>query len=540
MVELKSAGNENEDEGFSELSAKVAGQVQNAHNRGIVGIFPFRASSSRSSTGLITVAHDSAKIWRMDEIENRSVNIVEKHVLGEWRMATQSCDATPDGKNILVLGIDCILKEIVLSEEGPQMLKHDFGYGETVHVKISSNGKNYLTASFSGNLTEIDTDGKISRQTPLQNAKHASCIACSPNNQYIAVAMVEGTVNIFHAESFTLQNTFEVHSMKIRTVAFTLDNANFLTGSDDKTIKMHSIHGSGDKPAGVIRMYCGNRDPVTCVMIDERSNGYRFASSNMAAQIYLWHLEMQTPIQSVPVVHTCPINSIVFTPRGRHLLSVGDDKSIVCYSIPTSEDALSSKEPTPEPEDIELEPEPDYLEMNMEQQEVVQEESQMIGYSDQPAEGSFQEPELRMRQYQADISQYMESQYPDQSTYQDSDMSMNPETRAENIDQVEDGDENSGQGLEVNMEEEPTHEFVVPKVEPQSQSQNQTQEPEQEADQLETDDGERQQQEGEQNPDHESYPDFQEQDSPNPPPMNVHVKSESGNYPSQQNEDEDQ
>ena len=54
---------------------------------------------------------------------------------------------------------------------------------------------------------------------------------------------------------------------------------------------------SGDKPAGVIRMYCGNRDPVTCVMIDERSNGYRFASSNMAAQIYLWHLEMQTPIQ---------------------------------------------------------------------------------------------------------------------------------------------------------------------------------------------------------------------------------------------------
>ena len=34
-----------------------------------------------------------------DEIENRSVNIVEKHVLGEWRMATQSCDATPDGKS---------------------------------------------------------------------------------------------------------------------------------------------------------------------------------------------------------------------------------------------------------------------------------------------------------------------------------------------------------------------------------------------------------------------------------------------------------
>ena len=58
--------------------------------------------------------------------------------------------------------------------------------------------------------------------------------------------------------------------------------------------------------------------------------------------------------------------------------------------------------------------------------------------------------------------------------------------------------------------QEPTHEFVVPKVEPQSQSQNQTQEPEQEADQLETDDGERQQ-ENQQNPDHELYPDFQEQ-----------------------------
>ena len=85
----------------------------------------------------------------------------------------------------------------------------------------------------------------------------------------------------------------------------------------------------------------------------------------------------------------------------------------------------------------------------------------------------FQEPELRLRQYQADISQYMESQYPDQvllfflgnkdsifqSTYQESDMSMNPETRAENIDQVEDDDENSGQGLEVNMEEVKNEKF---------------------------------------------------------------------------------
>lgn len=27
------------------------------------------------------------------------------------------------------------------------MLKHDLGYGEAVHIKISNNGKNYLTGN---------------------------------------------------------------------------------------------------------------------------------------------------------------------------------------------------------------------------------------------------------------------------------------------------------------------------------------------------------------------------------------------------------
>lgn len=83
-----------------------------------------------------------------------------------------------------------------------------------------------------------------------------------------------------------------------------------------------------------IRVYSAHDAPVTGLTIDEKSGGTRFASSSASSQIFIWHIEMTTPIMSITNEHTSTISALSFSPTSRHLLSGGDDAMILIYRIP--------------------------------------------------------------------------------------------------------------------------------------------------------------------------------------------------------------
>ncbi|KAJ1361779.1 hypothetical protein KIN20_021116 [Parelaphostrongylus tenuis] len=302
---------------------------KNAHKRGLVGIWAFRAGNG--IVGLVTVGHDSVKLWRMDENVSGVVTLTSKVEIQEWRTAVVSADVTNDGKCICIVTADSMFYEIILGDEGPVVMTHDFGVMEACHVRIAKTKTNYITNAFSGFLKEIDLNGKISRQEPFQYAKSVGALTYGNGNKRLAVSTFEGVLHILDATTLKSETTIEAHSKRIRALVFLPGEDEILTGCDDKTIKLHSI--SGEKPK-VERVYCGHRSPVLSLAIDERADGTRFASSSLDGQILLWHIEQLSALQQLPSPHASAVTTVVFLPTGRHLVSGGEDGVVACYRIP--------------------------------------------------------------------------------------------------------------------------------------------------------------------------------------------------------------
>ncbi|VDO52913.1 unnamed protein product [Haemonchus placei] len=321
-----------------------------AHTRGLVGVWSFRAGNG--VVGLVTVGHDSVKLWRMDETANGAVTLTSKVEIREWRTAIQSADVTSDGKckiashlthylrrplkfsfrsGICLVTIDSMFYEVILGDEGPVVMPHDFGVMEAWHVRIAKSKTNYITTGFSGFLKEIDLSGKVSRQEPFPSAKTVGTLAYGSSNRRLAVSTFEGVLHILDAATLKAETTIEAHSKRIRALAFLPGDDEILSGSDDKTIKLHSLGGERPK---VERVYCGHRSSVLSLTVDDRADGTRFASSSLDGQILLWHIEQPTALQRLPSPHAGAVTTVTFLPTGRHLVSGGEDGVVACYRVP--------------------------------------------------------------------------------------------------------------------------------------------------------------------------------------------------------------
>ncbi|VDP05414.1 unnamed protein product [Heligmosomoides polygyrus] len=180
---------------------------KNAHGRGLVGVWSFRAGNG--IVGLVTVGHDSVKLWRMDESVNGAVSLTCKIEIQEWRTAIQSADVTSDGKCICLVTIDSMFYEIILGDEGPVVMPHDFGVMEAWHVRIAKSKANYITTGFSGFLKEIDLSGKVSRQEPFPTVKTVGTLAYGSSNRRLAVSTFEGVLHILDVETLKTETTIE-------------------------------------------------------------------------------------------------------------------------------------------------------------------------------------------------------------------------------------------------------------------------------------------------------------------------------------------
>ncbi|EPB72225.1 WD domain, G-beta repeat protein [Ancylostoma ceylanicum] len=266
-----------------------------------------------------------------DEAASGAVTLSSKVEMQEWRTAVQSADVTSDGKCICLVTVDSMFYEIILGDEGPVVMPHDFGVMEAWHVRIAKSKTNYITTAFSGYLKEIDLNGKISRQEPFPSAKTAGALAYGNSSRRLAISTFEGILHIFDASTLKSETTIEAHSKRVRALAFLPGDDEILTGSDDKTIKLHSVGGERPK---VERIYCGHRSSVLSLAIDDRADGSRFASSSLDGQILLWHIEQPTALQQLPSPHTGAVTTVTFVPTGRHLVSGGEDGVVACYRIP--------------------------------------------------------------------------------------------------------------------------------------------------------------------------------------------------------------
>ncbi|VDL82525.1 unnamed protein product [Nippostrongylus brasiliensis] len=202
---------------------------KNAHARGLVGVWSFRAGNG--IVGLVTVGHDCVKLWRMDENVNGAVTLTSKVEIQEFRTAVQSADVTVDGKCICLVTVDSMFYEIILGDEGPVVVPHDFGVMEAWHVRIAKNKSKYITTAFSGFLREIDLNGKVAREEPFVAAKTVGAMA------YIL---------LWHIEQPTaLQQLPSPHAGAVTAVTFLPTGRHLVSGGEDGVVACYRIPQAG-------------------------------------------------------------------------------------------------------------------------------------------------------------------------------------------------------------------------------------------------------------------------------------------------------
>ncbi|VDM45104.1 unnamed protein product [Toxocara canis] len=300
-----------------------------AHDRAIVGV-EHVCDPLTNEMSLITCAHDSIKIWRIGAEDGSSLS--EEQKIKGWRCGVQAFDVTPDGSMAAVVGVDSTLHQIFISHDASPATIQSFNNGcmQIWHVLFAPDHMHYLTVNFSAALTLLDMNGQITKSGSFNAVRQISVIAYSPDGASIAVANNEGVVTVLSSSTLASRFFFEAHAVKVRAMCFSPDSSALLTGSDDKTIKLHQIGGSKSQ---LVKSFCGHRSSVTAVRFDRCIDRQRFASCSNDAMIIIWDVTSGHQLHVFGDSHDGVVNGIAFSFDSQYLVSVGDDRSICVHRV---------------------------------------------------------------------------------------------------------------------------------------------------------------------------------------------------------------
>jgi hypothetical protein len=303
---------------------------EKAHPRSIVGV-EFFYDPQTSDISLGTFAHDSLKIWNVIPSDD-SFDISLRDTISAWNCGMQSYDADKTGKCMAVVGSESTLHYIVRNADGQATITNiSRGFLDIWFVRISPLPDTFLSVSFAGSLQLINAAGEVTLSSAFDKVKQISAIQYSHTGKVIAVANSQGWITIVNPEKLNASYALEGHAMKVRCLAFTVDDKQLLSGADDKTIKITNL----EETRGVFfRNLCGHRGAILSIRIDLASEGERCASSATDRRIILWDLLNYTQLHVLETGLVDIINSVAFSHDGRFLAAVSDDSTVFVYKVP--------------------------------------------------------------------------------------------------------------------------------------------------------------------------------------------------------------
>ncbi|KZP18430.1 WD40 repeat-like protein [Athelia psychrophila] len=245
---------------------------------------------------------------------------------------------SPDGKRIASGSLDKTV--IVWDAHTGDLIAGPFeGHSEPIRsVAFSPDGE--CIASGSEDHTVCVWDSRTGRLVAGPFEGHndeVNSVAFSPDGKCIASGSRDETIHIWDARTGDLVvEPLEGHTRTVNSVAFSPDGLHIASGSDDATIRVWDA-STGQLVAGPLE---GHTKSVYSVAFSP--DGSQIVSGSDDHTIRVWDFRRSDAhAVSYPFTcsflavfegHTGPVNSVAFSPNGKHIVSGSTDKTIQIFN----------------------------------------------------------------------------------------------------------------------------------------------------------------------------------------------------------------
>ncbi|KZT60793.1 WD40 repeat-like protein [Calocera cornea HHB12733] len=159
--------------------------------------------------------------------------------------------------------------------------------------------------------------------TPGKNV-FGMCVSYSPDGKLLAMGNQEGHIYVCDSETTDLVSTYDSHAGCVRTLSWSQDSQELLSGSDDKRLVLHDLRGHR---GGIVTTFEGPQGHKSWVLsADLSSDGKLIASGSADKTLKVWDLGTRKCVSTTAEMGA--VWSVSWRPSGGQLVTGGDDGNV--------------------------------------------------------------------------------------------------------------------------------------------------------------------------------------------------------------------
>ncbi|KZP00256.1 WD repeat-containing protein 61 [Calocera viscosa TUFC12733] len=189
---------------------------------------------------------------------------------------------------------------------------------ESTYAAVGQDGTiNFYSAS-------PDTFGQhVMATTPVPDV-FGMCVSYSPDGKRVAMSNRDGEIFVCDSETGDIISTYFSHAACVRTLSWSKDSDELLSGSDDQRLVLHDLRGHR---GGIVTTFEGPQGHNSWVLsADLSSDGKLIASGSADKTLKVWDLETRKCVSTTQ--GTGEVWSVSWKPSGGQLVTGETDGNV--------------------------------------------------------------------------------------------------------------------------------------------------------------------------------------------------------------------
>ncbi len=296
---------------------------------GLAGLQPsIRAICvSKSGAEFITLdAKNELKLWSFET--GKLIAVFES----QREQMTSLC-ITPDGKWAYTGNADGSVQRWDVSKRKPDILYKSVHNGEVKSIAVSSNNQMILSGADQGDLQLWKMDGSSVQPIFTFKDSHSpgngQTAVFSPNDSLLAYAASDKSVVLWDISKKTATDRLAGHEEEVSAICFSPDGTALMSGSFDNSLILWDVE------KGERKLALNGYSRIIKEVFFTPNKKFAVAVPEFSDKIVVWDTE-GGGVTKAFFGHRYDVVSACVSPKGKYLLSSGDDQQLILWDFETA------------------------------------------------------------------------------------------------------------------------------------------------------------------------------------------------------------